>query len=161
MQIAPNSVVTLHYTVSTADGVELDSSNGKEPLTVIHGSQFLIAGLEEALEGRAAGDKFEVSVAPEKAYGERVDGLVQQVPKNMFEGVDVEVGMQFRATTGQGEQSVIVIDTDEDTVTVDGNHPLAGQELHFAVEVMGVRAATEEEIAHGHVHSESGCGHNH
>lgn len=161
MQISQNSVVTLHYTVSTDDGTELDSSTGGQPLSALLGSRFLIAGLEEALQGKQAGDKFEVTIAPEKAYGERLDHLVQAVPASMFDGMDVEPGMQFRATTDAGEQSVIVVETTDDEVIIDGNHPLAGISLAFDVEIINVREPTQEELTHGHVHGPGGCGHNH
>jgi FKBP-type peptidyl-prolyl cis-trans isomerase SlyD len=161
MTITSDSVVTLHYTVSTNDGTQLDSSVDKEPLVVLLGRRFLIEGLEDALVGKNKGDKFDLSVEPEKAYGERVDALVQQVPRTMFEGMDVEVGMSFRATTPEGEQSVIIIETTEDDVVVDGNHPLAGIPLNFDVEVIDFRAATETELEHGHAHGAGGCGHEH
>lgn len=161
MTITSDSVVTLHYTVSTNDGTQLDSSVDKEPLVVLLGRRFLIEGLEDALVGKNKGDKFELSVEPEKAYGERVDALVQQVPRTMFEGMDVEVGMSFRATTPEGEQSVIIIETTEDEVVVDGNHPLAGIPLNFDVDVIDFRAATETELEHGHAHGAGGCGHEH
>ncbi|MDB2331023.1 FKBP-type peptidyl-prolyl cis-trans isomerase [Alteromonas sp. A079] len=161
MTITSDSVVTLHYTVSTNDGTQLDSSVDKEPLVVLLGRRFLIEGLEDALVGKNKGDKFDLSVEPEKAYGERVDALVQQVPRTMFEGMDVEVGMSFRATTPEGEQSVIIIETTEDEVVVDGNHPLAGIPLNFDVEVIDFRAATETELEHGHAHGAGGCGHEH
>jgi FKBP-type peptidyl-prolyl cis-trans isomerase SlyD len=79
----------------------------------------------------------------------------------MFEGMDVEVGMSFRATTDQGEQSVMIIDKDDEIVTIDGNHPLCGMTLLFDVNIVDVRQATADEIAHGHVHGEGGCGHAH
>ncbi|WP_218311874.1 FKBP-type peptidyl-prolyl cis-trans isomerase [Alteromonas antoniana] len=161
MTITSDSVVTLHYKVSAEDGTELDSSFGKEPLTVLHGRRFLIEGLEEALEGKDKGESFSVSVEPEKAYGHRVDALVQRVPKTMFEGMEVEVGMSFRATTQQGEQSVVVIETTEDDVVVDGNHPLAGIPLTFEVEVVDIREATAEELEHGHAHGKDGHSHDH
>lgn len=161
MQIADNHVVSLHYSVKTTDGDVIDSSEDSEPLAFIQGSKFMIIGVEEALYGRTVGDKFEITVAPDKAYGERQDQLVQQVPHDMFEGMDVDVGMSFRATTDQGEQSVIIIDKDETTVTVDGNHPLAGMSLMFDVSIEAVRDATAEELQHGHVHGAGGCGHNH
>jgi FKBP-type peptidyl-prolyl cis-trans isomerase SlyD len=161
MQIEDNKVVTLHYTVKTADGDVIDSSDGNEPLAFIQGSKFMIAGVEDALYDKTKGDQFEINVEPDKAYGERQDQLVQQVPANMFEGMDVEVGMSFRATTDHGEQSVIIIDKDDTHVTVDGNHPLAGMTLAFDISVEDVRDATEDEIAHGHVHGEGGCGHSH
>lgn len=161
MQITDKHVVTLHYAVKTADGDEIDSSLNAEPISFIQGSKHMIPGLEEALYGREEGDKFDVIVAPDKAYGQRHDQLVQEVPVSMFEGMDVNVGMSFRATTDAGEQSVIIVDKTDTTVTVDGNHPLSGMTLSFEVSIEGVRNATEEEIAHGHVHGEGGCGHSH
>ncbi|MFC4701854.1 peptidylprolyl isomerase [Glaciecola siphonariae] len=161
MLIADNNVVTIHYTVKTAEGDDIDSSTDSEPLAFIQGSNYMIAGLEEALYGKQKGDAFEVTVGPEKAYGERHEQLIQKVPLNMFEGMDVEVGMSFRATTDDGEQSVIIIDKDEQHVTVDGNHPLSGHTLVFDVSIEDVRAATDEELEHGHVHGAGGCGHQH
>ena len=161
MTITPNSVVTLHYKVSSEDGTELDSSFGKEPMTVLLGRRFLIEGLEEALNGKQKGETFSVTVGPEKAYGERAEQLVQAVPKSLFEGMEVEVGMSFRATTEQGEQSVMIIETTDDEVVVDGNHPLAGLPLTFEVEIVNVREPTADELAHGHAHGADGCGHHH
>ncbi|WP_448566938.1 FKBP-type peptidyl-prolyl cis-trans isomerase [Thalassotalea ganghwensis] len=162
MKIAPNKVVVLHYAVSDSEGTLIDSSYDHNPLAIIHGTGYLIPGLESALVDRLAGDKFEVSVEAEQAYGQRHDGFVQTVPKKMFEGIDdLEVGTQLRATTDEGEQTVIVVDVKDDEITVDGNHPLAGIDLQFDVEIIEVRDATEEELAHGHVHGEGGCGHNH
>ncbi|QCZ93020.1 FKBP-type peptidyl-prolyl cis-trans isomerase [Salinimonas iocasae] len=160
MTITPESVVSIHYTVSAEDGTQLDSSEGKQPLTVMLGKRFLIEGLEDALQNKEQGEKFEVDIAPEQAYGQRMDELVQQVPKDMFDGMDVEVGMSFRATTEQGEQSVMIIDVAEDHVVVDGNHPLAGVPLKFEVEVVEVREPTQEEIEHGHAHG-PGSGNDH
>lgn len=157
MNIKNNSVVAMHYLVKTSDGTEIDSSMDAEPLNFIHGMGYLIKGLEAALVGKTAGDKFAVDVAAVDAYGERIDELVQAIPKNMFEGMDVEVGLQFRATTDHGEQSVIVIDVNDDEVIVDGNHPLSGHDLSFDVEIISVREATAEEIEHGHIHGEGGC----
>lgn len=157
MKIANNTVVTLHYAVKDSEDNLIDSSYDSEPLQFIQGSNFLIEGLQAALTGHEKGDSFEVNVAAEDAYGPRIDGLVQSLGKEMFEGFDVQVGMQLRATTDDGEQTVIVVDISDDTVTVDGNHPLAGIDLSFDVEVLEVREATEEEIAHGHVHNEGGC----
>lgn len=161
MNIALNSVVTMHFTVSTTDGTQIDSSLDGEPMVHLQGSNYLIKGLEDALEGKVAGDKFELQVEPALAYGERMDELVQMVPKTMFEGMEVEVGMTFRATTDEGEQSVMIIDETEDQVVVDGNHPLSGVTLDFSVEVLDVREATAEELAHGHPHGPEGCGHTH
>lgn len=147
MQITKNTVVTMHFTVSATDGTQIDTSRDSEPMMFVQGSQYLIKGLEDAVEGKTAGDSFEIEIAPENAYGERHDDLVQLVPKSMFEGMEVEVGMTFRATTDDGEQSVMVIDETDDEIVVDGNHPLAGVALKFDVEILDVRAASDEEIA--------------
>jgi len=162
MKISANKVVVLHYAVSDSEGTLIDSSYDHKPLAVIQGTGYLIPGLENALEDRQAGDKFEVDVKAEEAYGERHDGFVQSLPKEMFAGIeDLDVGSQLRASTDEGEQTVIVIDISDDEITVDGNHPLAGIDLNFDVEIIEVRDATEEELAHGHVHGEGGCGHDH
>ena len=121
----------------------------------------MIEGLENELNDHVKGDTFEVAVDAENAYGPRHDGLVQQIGSEMFADFDVEVGMQLRATTDNGEQTVIVVDKDEESVTVDGNHPLAGIDLKFDVEILDVRAATDDEISHGHAHAAGGCGHSH
>ncbi|WP_018693160.1 FKBP-type peptidyl-prolyl cis-trans isomerase [Algicola sagamiensis] len=161
MNIEKNVVVKMHYSVMDKEENLIDSSYDDEPLEFIQGFGFLIEGLEKALEGKQSGDKLSVDVQAADAYGERADGLVQTVPMSMFGDVEVEVGMQFRATTDDGEQTVIVIDVTDEEVTVDGNHPLAGIDLKFDVEILDVRAATEEELSHGHVHGEGGCGHSH
>lgn len=156
MKIAENTVAIIHYAVSDSDGTLIDSSYDHSPLSVIHGTGYLIPGLENALKGREAGDKFEAQVPADDGYGQRHDGFVQVVPKEMFGDIeDLEVGTQLRAETDHGEQTVIVVDMSDDTITVDGNHPLAGIDLSFDVEVLEVRAATEEELAHGHVHEEA------
>ncbi|KZN47976.1 FKBP-type peptidyl-prolyl cis-trans isomerase [Pseudoalteromonas luteoviolacea] len=161
MKIAQNTVVKMHYSVLDDDQNSIDNTFDEEPLEFIIGTGFLIKGLEDALIDKQAGDQVSVTVEPEQGYGIRNDNLTQAVPKSMFEGIEVEVGMQFRATTDEGEQAVIVIGVEEDEVIVDGNHPLAGITLHFDVEIIGVRTATDEELAHGHVHSADGCGHDH
>ncbi len=161
MKITENNVVKMHYSVMDKDKNAIDSSFDNEPLEMIIGSGFLIPGLEKALLEKTVGDKFTVEVPAKEGYGERHDSLMQAVPKSMFEGAEVEVGMQFRATTDQGEQSVIVIEIQGDDVVIDGNHPLSGIDLTFDVEILEIRDATEEELAHGHVHSPGGCGHDH
>ncbi|WP_440055707.1 FKBP-type peptidyl-prolyl cis-trans isomerase [Pseudoalteromonas sp. T1lg65] len=161
MIIAPNSVVKLHYSVQDKDNNTIDSTFDEAPLEVIIGTGYLIPGLENALQGKKAGDTFSITVEPEEGYGERHDELTQAVPKSMFEGMEIEIGMQFRATTDEGDQVVVIIGIEEDDVIVDGNHPLSGITLAFDVEVVDVREATAEELAHGHVHSEGGCGHDH
>jgi len=160
MQIKENSVVSFHYTLTGKDGQVIDSSEGNQPLTYLHGVGQIVPGLESALLGKQAGEKLDVEVSAEEGYGEHQEYMVQQVPREAFQGVDdIEPGMQFQAQTPQGAMTVTVTAADETTVTVDGNHPLAGQALFFAVEVVSVRDASEEEITHGHVHGEGGHHH--
>lgn len=159
MKIERNSVVGIAYQVRTEDGVLVDEAPINQPLRYLHGHNNLITGLEKALEGYNVGDKFEVRVKPEEGYGNYNENLVQRVPSNVFEGVDtLQVGMRFIADTDVGPLPVVITEVDGDHVTVDGNHMLAGQELLFTVEIVDVREATLEEIAHGHIHKEgSGC----
>ena len=161
MNISNKTVATIHFTVCSSDGTQIDSSRNAEPMVFLQGSHFLIQGLEDELEGKTVGDKFVIDVAPSLAYGERHEELVQAVSKSMFEDMEVEPGMTFRATTDDGEQSVMIIDVTDDDVVVDGNHPLAGLTLNFDVEVLNVREATEEEIVDGQPHTESRSGHTH
>ncbi|PIJ51226.1 peptidylprolyl isomerase [Erwinia sp. OLTSP20] len=162
MKVAKDLVVSLAYQVRTEDGVLVDESPVSAPLDYLHGHGSLISGLEKALEGREVGDKFDVNVGANDAYGQYDDNLVQRVPKDVFMGVDeLQVGMRFLAETDQGPVPVEITEVEDDHVTVDGNHMLAGQNLHFNVEVMGLREATEEEIAHGHVHGEDDHHHDH
>lgn len=160
MQIADRHVAYFHYTLTNDAGETLDSSAGREPLPYLHGAGNIVPGLENALAGRQAGDKLNVDVKPEDGYGPRIEELVQVVPKSAFQGVaDLKPGMQFQAESNQGPMSVIVTDVTGDKVTVDGNHPLAGETLHFAVEITEVREATTEEVLHGHVHGAGGHHH--
>ena len=156
MQITKHKVAAIHYTLRDNEGNVLDSSEGRDPLYYIQGIGNLIPGMEEGLEGKAKGDKFTLKVAPEKGYGELDEALVQEVPKKAFGDQEVKPGMRFHTDRGQ---VVTVTEVGNDTVTVDGNHPLAGVELNFAVEIMEVRNATEEEISHGHVHGPGGHQH--
>jgi len=157
--ISQDKAVTIHYAVSNSDGTLLDKSSEEKPLAFIFGRGMLIPGLEKALEGKAAGEKMDVEIPSADAYGERHDGLVQTVPRTVFGDQEVNPGMQFRATTDQGEQSVMIVEVNEEEVTVDGNHPLAGVDLQFNVEVVDVRDATAEELDHGHVHGPGGVDH--
>jgi FKBP-type peptidyl-prolyl cis-trans isomerase SlyD len=160
MKIAHEKVVSIHYTLTNSDGTVLDSSSGGHPLAYLHGFGNIIPGLENALEGKATGDKLEVTVEPEQGYGARDERLVQAVPRSAFKGVDeLAPGMQFQAQGPQGTRLVVVTEVAEDVVTVDANHPLAGQTLHFDVEVSEVRDATAEELEHGHVHGPGGHHH--
>jgi len=160
MQIANNKVVSIHYKLTNDDGDILDSSEGQEPLAYLHGLGNIIPGLENALSGRALGDKFSVTVAPADGYGEHDNEMVQSVPKSAFQGVDqILPGMQFQAQSPEGMQLVTVIDVDGDEVILDGNHPMAGITLTFDVEVTEIRDATAEELEHGHVHGPGGHHH--
>lgn len=161
MLIADNKAVSIDYTLTNDAGEVIDSSAGAAPLVYLHGASNIIVGLEKALLGKQAGDEIEVSVEPEEAYGEYSAELVATLNRAMFEGVDqLEVGMQFHASGPNGGMQVVTVrDIDGDDVTVDGNHPLAGQRLNFKVKVVSVRDASEEEIAHRHIHGEGGHHH--
>lgn len=160
MQIAERCVAAFHYTLTNDAGEVLDSSRAREPLVYLHGSGNIVPGLEKALAGKKAGEKLKVDVIPEEGYGARVPALVQEVPRTAFQGVDkVEPGMQFKAESNMGPVTVTVTQVDEDKVTVDGNHPLAGETLHFDVEITEVREASAEEAEHGHVHGAGGHQH--
>ena len=160
MQITKDKVATIDYTLKNEAGEVLDSSQGGEPLAYLHGANNIIPGLESALEGQAAGDEIQVSVPPEQAYGVRNEALRQEVDKSQFSGVDdLKVGMHFRVPSEQGDMVIRVADIEGDSVTVDGNHQLAGMTLQFDVTVKDVREATEEEKNHGHVHGPGGHHH--
>jgi len=159
MQVADNMAVSIHYTLTNDDGEVLDSSIGDEALVYLHGGGNIISGLEKTLYGKLAGDKFNVRIAPEEAYGELMEEMIQVISRDMFEGIDnIEVGMQFHADVSSGPGVVTVVSIDDDEITIDGNHPLAGLALTFDVEVIDVRSTTEEEAAHGHIHG-AGCHH--
>jgi FKBP-type peptidyl-prolyl cis-trans isomerase SlyD len=156
MKIGKHKVAAIHYTLRDNTGSILDTSDGRDPLYYIQGMGNLIMGMEEGLEGKSKGDKFQIKVAPEKGYGTLDPGLVQKVPMSAFGGQEVKTGMRFNTNRGE---VVTVTEVTSETVTVDGNHPLAGVELHFDVEVMEVREATPDEISHGHVHGPGGHHH--
>ena len=160
MQIAQNAVVSFHYTLTNNEGEVLDSSEGREPLAYIHGAGNIVPGLEKELDGKTSGDELKVAVSPEEGYGEVQEALVQEVPREAFQGVeDIEAGMQFQAQTQGGPLMVTDTKVEGDTVTVDGNHPLAGETLNFDVQITNVREASAEELEHGHVHGEGGVEH--
>lgn len=154
MKIADDTVVSIHYTLTDSEGNQIDSSAGKEPLRFLAGAGNIIPGLERELHGGEAGDKLQVTVEPGDGYGEIEPQLIQVLPRDAFTGVDeVKVGMEFQAQGPDGStQYVVVKDVGDDGVTIDANHPLAGQTLNFDVTIENVREATEEEKAHGHVH---------
>jgi FKBP-type peptidyl-prolyl cis-trans isomerase SlyD len=159
MQIANQKVVTIDYTLRDDQGDVLDSSQGQEPLTYIHGAGNIIPGLENALAGKGPGESLKVTIPPAEGYGDRDEELVQKVPRDRFPGGSVEVGMRFHAQGSAGSQVVTVVAVDEGNVTVDANHPLAGMTLAFDVKVLEVRDATADELQHGHVHGKGGHHH--
>ena len=161
MTIAHHKVVTFHYTVADSDSNEvIDSSEGGQPMTYLHGAGNIVPGLENALEGKSVGDELEVTVAPAEGYGERSEDRVQQVPLEAFEEMEkVAPGMAVVAHTEQGQVNLVITDVQGDQVTVDANHPLAGKSLKFNVTVAEVRDASDEEKAHGHVHGPGGHDH--
>ncbi len=157
--IAKDQVVSFHYTLTGENGEILDKSEG-EPLVYLHGAHNIIPGLERALEGKSVGDKVQVTVQPEDGYGEYQADLVQEVPRDMFQGVEhIEPGMQFQAQTDDGVSVVVVKAVDDQSIVVDGNHPMAGQILNFDVEITDIRNATDQEKAHGHAHGPDGHHH--
>ena len=159
MEIASNRVASIHYTLTNDEGQVIDRSPEAQPLSYLHGAGNIVPGLERALEGKSAGDTFNVDVTPEEGYGQRNDGLIQTVPREAFQAVDsINPGMQFRAQTDNGPLVVTVVEVDDAQVKIDGNHPLAGQTLHFAIEVANVREASEQEKQVGHVEMPEAAG---
>ena len=153
MVISQDQVVSIHYTLRNDAGEVIDRSAEGQPLSYLHGHGNLIPGLERELTGRKPGDRLQVKIAPAEAYGEYDRELVKQVPRRSLKGVaSLQVGMRLQAQTPDGPRAVTVTHLHGDMVTLDGNHPLAGEVLNFEVEVAGIRPATEEELAHGHVH---------
>tara|TARA_B110000037_G_scaffold97504_1_gene114280 strand:+ start:3410 stop:3925 length:516 start_codon:yes stop_codon:yes gene_type:complete len=160
MTIAKESVVTMNYTLKNNEGEIIDTSEGREPLVYLHGVGALIQGLENELAGKSAGDKSQIVITPENAYGTRLDDLVRVVSKDGFQGEEeLTEGMRVQLDTEHGPAIALVVKIDEAEVTLDLNHPLADMTLHFDVDITAVRAATAEEIAHGHVHGEGGHHH--
>jgi len=160
MQIEQNSVVTLHYTLKDNDGKVIDQSDDGSFL-YLHGAMNIIPGLENALLGKSAGDELSVKIAPEEGYGVKEESRIQEVPKEMFESnEEIKAGVQFHAQGPDGNAVVVTVtEVKDDVVVVDGNHALAGVDLNFEVKVVDVRAASEEEIEHGHVHGAHGHQH--
>lgn len=160
MQISKNSVVTLNYTLKNDQGDVLDESQDGSFL-YLHGAGGIIPGLESQLEGKTTGDAFEAHIEPADGYGERDDSMVQIVPRDMFEADHpIEEGIQFHAESPEGDMlTVTVTKIEGDNITVDGNHPLAGIALNFAIDVVDIREASNEEIEHGHVHGPDGHHH--
>ena len=159
MKIAKDSVVRFHYTVSEVGQESLESSKDREPLAILYGHGNIIPGLETAMLDREAGESFGVDVAAADAYGEKRDGLGQRVPKKHFGAQKLEPGMQVVLQTNFGPRAVTIQKVGMSVVDVDLNHPMAGKDLHFDVEIIDVREASAEELEHGHVHGEGGHHH--
>jgi FKBP-type peptidyl-prolyl cis-trans isomerase SlyD len=159
MKIAKDSVVRFHYTVSEVGQESLESSKDREPLAILYGHGNIIPGLETAMLDREAGANFGVDVAAADAYGEKRDGLSQRVPKKHFGAQKLEPGMQVVLQTNFGPRAVTIQKVGMSVVDVDLNHPMAGKDLHFDVEIVEVREATAEELEHGHVHGDGGHHH--
>ena len=159
MKIAKDSVVRFHYTVSEVGQESLESSKDREPLAILYGHGNIIPGLETAMLDREAGASFGVDVAAADAYGEKRDGLSQRVPKKHFGAQKLEPGMQVVLQTNFGPRAVTIEKVGMSVVDVDLNHPMAGKDLHFDVEIVEVREATAEELEHGHVHGDGGHHH--
>jgi FKBP-type peptidyl-prolyl cis-trans isomerase SlyD len=160
VEIAADRVVTIHYTLKNDQGAIIDSSGGGEPLAYIQGHGNLVAGLEKALEGKQDGATLAVAIAPQDGYGVHDAALIQRVPKRSLQGSgEIKKGMQFQARSGDGMRLFTVTAIVGDMITLDGNHPLADQTLHFDVQIVGVREATAEELEHGHVHGAGGHHH--
>lgn len=159
MKIAKDNVVRFHYTVSEVGQESLESSRDREPLAILYGHGNIIPGLETAMLDREAGESFGVDVAAADAYGEKRDGLSQRVPKKHFGAQKLEPGMQVVLQTNFGPRAVTIQKVGMSVVDVDLNHPMAGKDLHFDVEIIDVREASAEELEHGHVHGEGGHHH--
>lgn len=160
MTIEDNKVAGIHYTLKSDDGDVVDSSEGRDPLEYLHGHGNIVAGLESALAGKSEGDKVSVSVSPEEGYGAKSDDMVVEVEREQLPVEEIEAGMRFSAETSNGMRMFTVMEVSDDVVKLDGNHPLAGQNLNFDVEVVSIRDAEQVELDHGHVHS-GDCGHDH
>lgn len=160
MKIKKNAVVAMHYRLTNNAGDLIDESNDT-PLTFIYGIGQIIPGLEAALEGKVANDKLKVKVDAKDAYGERNDAMVQAIPKSQLVGVpNLQVGMQLEAQADENQRIIVTVtEIQDDHIVIDGNHPLAGVELNFDVEIINVREATAEELDHGHVHGPGGHQH--
>ena len=163
MSLTKNQVASVAYILKNGDGDVIDQATKDSPMTFLHGVGGMIPGFEQALEGKTVGESFTLVLDPADAYGERDDSLTQDVASSMFGDMSDEhlvPGAQFQAETDAGIEvvTIVSIDKENEIVKIDANHPLAGMTLHFDVEMLAIRDATEEELAHGHVHAEGGCG---
>ena len=159
MKIAKDHVVRFHYTVAEVGQPQLESSHEREPMAILFGQGNIIPGLEQAMEGKAEGEKFSVEIPAEQAYGERQDNLNQRLPKKYFKNAKLVPGMQVVLPTSQGPRPMTVLKVGASVVDVDLNHPVAGKARNVEVEIIEVRAAEAEELEHGHVHGKGGVEH--
>ena len=160
MKIAANSIVSFHYTLSDDQGNQLETSHSSEPVTYLHGADNIIHGLENALLGKSTGERVQVRLEPQDAYGLRNSERTQRVPiKHLLYEGKLRAGMAVQLNTSDGHKAVTVIKAGRHSATVDCNHPLAGQTLNFDIEIIDLRPATAEEIAHRHVHGPGGHQH--
>ncbi len=161
MKAETNSVVSFHYSLADEAGEPIENSHDREPMSILLGAGNIIPGLESAITGREAGDRFDVTVTAEQAYGEHRDGLTQRVPKKYFEQAQrLKPGMTTLLKTQDGSQRMVVVTKiGQSVIDVDLNHPMAGKTLNFAIEILDVRVASEEEIAHDHAHAPGGHQH--
>ncbi|MFQ5674104.1 MAG: peptidylprolyl isomerase [Nitrospinales bacterium] len=151
--ITKNKVVTLSYSLKTSDGEEMGQADSQEPFSYLHGSGQIVPGLEKEIAGMKIGDKKEVTVSPEEGYGEEIADLRVSVQRSQFpEEMKLVPGQQFSADVAGTQRVFTIMEVQAEQVLVDGNHPLAGKTLHFSVEILGVRDATQEEMEHGHSH---------
>lgn len=160
MIVSKDTVVTFHYTLKNADGEEMESSTGRDPMSYLQGANNIIVGLEKAMEGHAVNDKFSATIEPEEAYGVRVEDNIQRIPLKRLKGLGkIKVGQVLNLQTDRGPVQVTVVKMGRFNVDVDANHPLAGVTLTFDVEITEIRQASEEETEHGHVHGSGGHHH--
>ncbi len=160
LQITKHTVASLEYTLTNDSGEVLDTTSGRGPLAYVHGTESIIPGLESELDGKGAGDAFKIRIEPAQAYGERNDQMVQTVARDQMPDGELEIGMQLQAQNEDGGAFLVtVVEVGEAEVKLDANHPLAGVALNFDVKVLEVRAATSEEVEHGHPHGPGGHDH--
>jgi FKBP-type peptidyl-prolyl cis-trans isomerase SlyD len=160
MTIKNKDIVSFHYTLTNDEGEKVESSLERDPMTYLHGANNIIPGLEKAIEGRSVGDEFKVVIQPADAYGEKKEANVQRIPSKRIKNArSLKPGQVLNLQTKQGPVQVTVVKVGRFNIDVDANHPLAGQTLNFDVQITAVRDATEEEIAHGHVHGPEGVEH--
>ena len=160
MIVEKDKAVSFHYTLKDADGEQMETSRDKDPMSYLHGANNIIPGLEKAMEGRAVNDEFSVTVEPEEAYGVRNEKNVQRLPLKRLKGIGkVSVGQVLNLQTQNGQVQVTVLKVGRFNIDVDGNHPLAGKQLTFDVEITDIRDASKEELEHRHVHGLGGHQH--